>query len=83
MHQCFWLGVDRTRWARVVYGAGLGREYKVCEPLYVPAVFELRPFLGSFCEPQTMLHLCYGACCMFAAEASRVQAGAMPHSMTG
>ena len=32
MHQCFWLGVDRTRWARVVYGAGLGREYKVSYP---------------------------------------------------
>ena len=28
MHQCYWLGVDRTRWARMVYAAGLGREYK-------------------------------------------------------
>ena len=37
MHQCFWLGVDRTRWARVVYGAGLGREYKVS---YTPAQSE-------------------------------------------
>lgn len=27
-HQCYWLGVDRTRWARNVYSAGLGREYK-------------------------------------------------------
>ncbi|KAK9803363.1 hypothetical protein WJX73_008872 [Symbiochloris irregularis] len=28
-HQCYWLGVDRTRWARMVYAAGLGREYSV------------------------------------------------------
>lgn len=23
--ECYWLGIDRTRWARLVYAAGLGR----------------------------------------------------------
>eukprot|EP00884_Botryococcus_braunii_P006425 jgi/Botrbrau1/15784/Bobra.4_1s0136.1 len=27
--ECYWLGIDRTRWARTVYAAGLGREYTV------------------------------------------------------
>ena len=25
--ECYWFGVDRTRWARITHAAGLGREY--------------------------------------------------------
>lgn len=46
--ECYWLGIDRTRWARTVYAAGLGREYTV--PCSAVPEDDWRGRIAALCE---------------------------------
>lgn len=55
-HQCYWLGVDRTRWARNVYSAGLGREYKA--PCVAIPESHWKGRIAAVCEAPLCMPFC-------------------------
>lgn len=65
--ECYWLGIDRTRWARTVYSAGLGREYTV--PCSAVPEDDWRGRIGALCEPSSRLMLLHNTLTYMRSEA--------------
>lgn len=58
--QCYWFGVDRTRWARTTHALRMGREYT-------------EPFEGfGTSDKHEIASLCWFMCCLGESTAGRV-----------